>query len=113
MGRGGMRTYIQVLLVGDLYTSGWLMTKRICHPTSQHHAVQGSTSLHQRTAPPPSQSTPVPTQISHHVHEHTTHILGSPQRNPRDTRHMLQTQLGNRLPRLLLVARMHGDGRAG
>lgn len=32
-GREGMKTYIQVLLVGDLYTSGWLITKRICHPT--------------------------------------------------------------------------------
>ncbi len=39
MGREGMRTYIQVLLVGDLYTSGWLMTKRICHPKSTPHSA--------------------------------------------------------------------------
>lgn len=48
-----------------------------------------------------------------------THVLRSPQRNPGDTRNMLQAQLRNRLPGLLLVARVYlhrgsgGDSRLG
>ena len=36
-----------------------------------------------------------------------THVLRSPQRNPGDTRNVLQAQLRNRFPRLLLVARVY------
>lgn len=41
----GQQTNIQVLLEGDLYTSGWLMTKRICHvcqPNSSRVVVPAS-----------------------------------------------------------------------
>ena len=38
------------------------------------------------------------------------HILRSPQRNPRDTGDMLQAELANRFPSLLLVARVNSDG---
>lgn len=95
-----------VLLLGDLYTSGLLITKRICpHPVSLACShILPTLNRHQSASCGPDSNNPPLRASSSSSSTQCTHVLGAAKGDPGNALHADEVQLLHGLAGLLLVA---------